>query len=131
MWIVPLAFVAVMALGGLLGAIGIAMPFVERGIIASVLILGILIAAAVRLPLLVTVLIIGTFALFHGHAHGAEMPLTASGLTYGIGFLASTIFLHLVGIGFGVAARRTGAAWVIRSAGVAILLCGFYLVLPM
>jgi urease accessory protein len=129
-WLVPLAFVAVMAFGGLLGAVGIAIPFVERGIIASVLILGILIAAAIRLPLLASALIVGAFALFHGHAHGAEMPLTASGLMYGIGFLASTSLLHLAGVGLGLVSRQSSAAWLLKYAGAVIVLCGMYLVLP-
>jgi urease accessory protein len=130
-WIVPLAFLGVMAFGGLLGTIGITIPFVERGIVASVLVLGILIAASVRIPLLASVLVVGTFALFHGHAHGAEMPLTASGLAYGIGFLACTAFLHVVGIGLGLAARQPSATWLPRYAGAALILCGLYLVLPM
>src|SRR5438552_13637461 len=71
-WLVPVTFVIVMALGGVLGAAGIALPWVERGIIASVLVLGVLIAAAVRLPLAAATLLVGLFALFHGHAHGAE-----------------------------------------------------------
>src|ERR1035437_488964 len=82
-WIVPLTFVSVMALGGLLGMNGVRVPLVEQGIAASVLVLGLLIAAAVRLPLAASVLVVGIFAVFHGYAHGAEMPPTASGLTYG------------------------------------------------
>ncbi|HEX5470534.1 MAG TPA: HupE/UreJ family protein, partial [Lacipirellulaceae bacterium] len=83
-WLLPLAFLLVMAIGGILGAAAIALPFAERGIVLSVLILGVLIAAAIRMPLILSTLIIGIFALFHGHVHGAEMPLTASGLTYGV-----------------------------------------------
>jgi urease accessory protein len=130
-WLVPLAFLGVIVIGGLLGTIGIAIPFVERGIIASVLVLGILIAAAVRLPLLASALMVGTFALFHGHAHGAEMPLTASGLMYGIGFLASTACLHILGIGLGLAVQQSSATWLMRYAGVALVVCGLYLVLPL
>ena len=129
-WLVPLAFMAVMALGGLLGMFAITIPFVETGIVASVLILGILVAAAVRLPLLLSVLIVATFALFHGHAHGAEMPQTASGVMYGIGFLIATALLHLTGIGIGLAARQSGTVWLMRCSGVALVLCGIYLALP-
>ena len=129
-WLVPLAFVVVMALGGVLGMMAVSVPFVERGIIASVLILGVLIAAAARLPLVLSVLIVGTFALFHGHAHGAEMPNTASGLMYGIGFLAATAVLHLSGIGLGLIARQTSSTWLLRYAGAALVLCGVYLLLP-
>ncbi len=126
-WLVPLAFLAVMALGGLLGTMAIALPLVEQGIVASVLILGILIAASVRLPLVLSVLIVGTFALFHGHAHGVEMAQTYSGLAYGIGFLATTALLHGCGIGLGVLARQSGAMWLMRYAGAAIALFGLYL----
>ena len=129
-WLVPLAFVVVMALGGALGMMAVSVPFVERGIIASVLILGVLIAAAARLPLVLSVLIVGVFALFHGHAHGAEMPTTASGFMYGIGFLAATAILHLSGIGLGFIARQTSSTWLLRYAGAALVLCGVYLLLP-
>lgn len=129
-WLVPLAFLLVMAFGGLLGTMAIGLPLVEQGIVASVLILGILIAASVRMPLIVSVLIVGTFALFHGHAHGAEMLQTYSGLAYGIGFLASTALLHLCGIGLGLVARQSGAVWLVRYAGAAIVLCGIYLCVP-
>ena len=129
-WLVPLAFVVVMALGGVLGMMAVSVPFVERGSIASVLILGVLIAAAARLPLVLSVLIVGIFALFHGHAHGVEMPITASGLMYGIGFLAATAVLHLSGIGLGLIARQTRSTWLLRYAGAALVLCGVYLLLP-
>ena len=107
-----------------------AIPFVEQGIVASVLILGILIAASIRLPLLLSVLIVGTFALFHGHAHGAEMPHTASGFMYGAGFIAATALLHSIGVGMGLLACQTGASWVTRCAGAALVLCGIILLLP-
>jgi urease accessory protein len=126
-WLVPLAFVGVMALGGLLGTMAIAIPFVEPGIVASVLILGILIAAAVRLPLLLSVFIVGTFALFHGHAHGAEMLHTYSAMAYGIGFLVTTALLHFCGIALGLVARQSGTVWLVRYAGALIMLCGVYL----
>lgn len=126
-WLVPLTFVSVMALGGWLGMMGHSLPFVEQGIVASVLILGVLIAAAIRLPLVVSVLIVGLFAIFHGHAHGAEMPDTASGLLYGLGFIFSTLLLHLCGIGLGLSAQRFGTPQLVRYAGGAIIACGLYL----
>jgi urease accessory protein len=129
-WLAPLAFIVVMAVGGSLGMLAISVPFVERGTVASVLILGILIAASIRLPLLLSVFIVGTFALFHGHAHGAEMPHTASGLMYGVGFIAATALLHLIGVGMGLLARQTGAIWFMRCAGAALVLCGIILLLP-
>jgi urease accessory protein len=127
LWAVPLAFVSVMALGGIFGLMGGALPFVETGIATSVLVLGVLIAASVRLPLLMSVLIVGLFALFHGYAHGAEMPATASGLDYGMGFILATVSLHLAGIGLGLTVRRWGSMQLIRCAGCAIAICGAFL----
>ena len=101
-WAVPATFVGVMIVGGVLGTSGVAVPFVEQGIVMSVLILGLLIAAAARLPLVTSAAIVGLFAVFHGYAHGAEMPGVASGLTYGTGFALSTALLHLCGIAVGV-----------------------------
>jgi len=126
-WLVPLAFVTVMAVGGLLGMAAISIPFVEPGIVASVLVLGVMVAAAVRLPLVASTMLVGLFALFHGHSHGAEMPETAAGLVYGLGFIVSTALVHLCGIGLGLAAKRFGTAQLVRYAGGAIAACGLYL----
>lgn len=122
-WLVPAAFVGVMTLGALLGRAGLAINGVEQGIAASILVLGLLIACAVKLPTIASMAIVGAFALFHGVAHGAEMPATASGLSYGIGFIAATAFLHLVGLSLGVAlknqekvARITGGAVAVAGA---------------
>lgn len=128
-WFVPLIFVSIMALGGLLGMAGVFIPLVEQGIVASVFILGILIAASVRLPITASVVIISMFAFLHGHAHGSEMPELASGLTYGLGFMFSTAFLHICGIGFGLLAQRLGSMQLVRYAGVVIAACGIYLCL--
>src|SRR5207249_3448575 len=102
-WVVPSAFVGVMVLGGALGMGGASVPFMETGILVSVLVLGVLIAAAVtKMPLLASAAVVGLFALFHGHAHGAEMPESTSGILYGVGFMLSTAFLHALGIGLGI-----------------------------
>src|SRR5262249_40499247 len=101
-WMIPLAFVTVMAVGGALGMVAISPPFVEQGIVAWLLVLGLLVAAAVRLPLAASVILVGLFALFHGHAHGAEMPDTAAGLAYGLGFILATACLHTIGVGLGI-----------------------------
>ena len=106
---------------------GVAIPFVEKGIVVSVLMLGVFIAAAVRLPLVASVIIVGLFAIFHGHAHGAEMPDTASGLAYGAGFVLATAFLHAVGIGFGILLQRLASAQWVRAAGGVIAGCGVYM----
>ena len=132
LWLMPLAFLGVMALGGLVGMAGFAMPMVETGIVASVLILGCLVAAAVRLPLLASTTLVGLFALLHGHAHGLEAPDAAAGLLYGLGFLTSSALLLITGVGLGwLACRRTSTIWLARYAGAAIALCGVYLCLPL
>lgn len=122
-WLVPSAFVSVMVIGAVFGHAGAVIPGVEQGIAASVLVLGLLIAAAIRLPLPAGMGLVGVFALFHGVAHGAEMPATAGGLSYGAGFVAATILLHVAGVGFGMLAARTSAK-AARLAGWAIAGCG-------
>ncbi len=94
LWLVPSAFVAMMAVGGFLGISGVELPFVEIGIAASVIVLGAAVALDFNLPTAAAMALVGFFALFHGHAHGAEMPETANGLTYGIGFMLATALLH-------------------------------------
>jgi len=123
-WAVPASFMGVMLVGGLLGMAGIALPFIEGGILISVLGLGVLIAASARLPLAASAALVGVFAIFHGYAHGAEMPAGASGLLYVAGFLLSTGFLHLAGIALGVGMRKLSAPVVVRFAGAAIFAAG-------
>jgi urease accessory protein len=124
MWRVPLTFVGVMVLGGLLGMANIHVPFVEGGIAMSLLVLGVLIAAAVRLPLAASAAIVGVFAVFHGYAHGAEMPQDASGLKYAAGFVLATVLLHASGITVALLAKNHGRAQWLRLTGAAIALCG-------
>ncbi|MBN9067241.1 MAG: HupE/UreJ family protein [Rhizobiales bacterium] len=117
-WAWPLAFVGVMLGGAALGMAHISVPFVEPGILASVVALGLLVALAVDLPVSAGIAIIGVFALLHGHAHGTEVPENAAGLDYMAGFALATAMLHLVGIAAGLAsglkyrvlARAAGAA---------------------
>ena len=123
-WLVPLTFVSVMALGGVLGMTAVPLAYTEQGIVVSLLVLGVLIAAAVRLPLAVSAAVVGVFALCHGYAHGAEMPHDASGLAYAAGFMLSTALLHASGIGMVLFAKGIGRAQWLRLAGVAITLCG-------
>ena len=123
-WRVPLTFVSVMVLGSLLGMAGVAIPFVETGILMSLLVLGVLIAATVRLPLLASIAIVGVFALFHGYAHGVEMPQSAPGLAYAAGFVLATALLHASGIGMALFARNRGCTEWLRLAGTAVALCG-------
>jgi urease accessory protein len=130
-WLIPAAFLGVMAFGGLLGMLAVGLPFVEPGILASVCVLGILIALAIRLPLLLSVLLVGLFALFHGHAHGTEMSHTMSGLLYGAGFLASTALLNGIGLCVVAIAQQHRQDWLVRAAGTAVALCGVALTVTM
>jgi urease accessory protein len=116
-----------MVVGAALGMAGVTIPFVEQGIIASVLLLGVFVAAAVRLPVAASAILVGLFALFHGHAHGTEMPVTASGFAYGAGFLMASTMLHAAGIGLGVTLQRVANSTWVRATGGAIACCGLYL----
>ncbi len=127
LWAVPCTFVAVMILGGILGFSGVTVPFIEEGILISVLIFGVLIAGAFKLPLVYSVLIVGFFAIFHGHAHGAEMPVAIGASLYIVGFAFATAILHLAGISLGVLLQKTNLPTVNRFAGGAIALSGIYL----
>jgi urease accessory protein len=103
LWMVPSAFMLAMAGSSVMGHFGLPVPGIELGILASDFILGLLLLFAVRLPLAVSTGIVAILAIFHGYAHGAEMPSTASGLAYGLGFMVATATLHLAGIGMGLA----------------------------
>jgi len=127
-WIVPSAFVSVMILGGVLGINGFHVPYIETGILVSVLILGIFIALALQLPLTISVLVVGLFALFHGHAHGTEMSTAIGGLFYVAGFACATALLHLSGIMLGWGFQKLSMDRITRFAGVAITMSGFYLI---
>lgn len=126
---VPCIFIGIMVLGAGLGLAGIKVPWVEEGITTSLLILGVLIAIAVRLPLWISIILVGTFAIFHGHAHGTEMPNTFSSTAYMIGFVTGTILLLIGGMGMGVLMRTLKRVQLIRWAGIAIVINGIYLLL--
>lgn len=108
-WALPAAFVAVMALGGVMGAVGIDIPFIEAGIALSVVVLGAIVAMGVKAPVAFAAALVGLFAVFHGHAHGSEMPETAGGLAYAAGFMMATALLHAFGIGAGMGIGKIGA----------------------
>jgi urease accessory protein len=127
LWAWPVAFVTVMLAGGALGMAGVPVPFVEPAILASVVALGLLVALAVDLPVWAGGLVIGLFALFHGHAHGTEVPETASGIEYMAGFALATALLHGVGIA-AVVAFGTRHRNLIRAAGAACTIVGVALV---
>ncbi|MFG1230125.1 HupE/UreJ family protein [Xanthobacter wiegelii] len=126
-WAVPATFVGLMAVGGALGVSGIDVPFVELGIALSVTVLGGVVAFGLKAPLAAAMAMVGFFAIFHGHAHGAEMPANASGLAYGLGFMVATAGLHLAGIGLGMAIGRFGELHgekFVRGAGAAVAVAG-------
>ncbi|MDK4734666.1 HupE/UreJ family protein [Rhizobium sp. CNPSo 3490] len=126
-WLVPTTFVLVMALGGLLGVSGINVPFVETGIALSVVVLGAVVAFNVKAPLAAAAGIIGIFAIFHGHAHGAEMPENAAGGAYAAGFMVATALLHAAGLALGYAVGHAGkrqGVLVTRTAGSIAALAG-------
>ena len=129
LWAVPASFVAAMLAGGLLGMNGIPLPYAELGIALSVVVLGLLTASAWNGPVLATMALAGVFALFHGFAHGAEMPADTAGATFAAGFVFATALLHLAGISLGLAARRLGdGRRAIRIAGLMVALAGAGLV---
>lgn len=127
-WAVPAAFVTLLVGGAVLSASGVGLPGVETLITASVVVLGLLTALKVRLPMAPAALLVGLFGIFHGHAHGAEMPALANPLAYGAGFALATSGLHIAGIGLGLGLGKTGANWLPRAAGA--LIAGFGLALP-
>jgi urease accessory protein len=122
----PLAFLAVMALGAALGLAGFSLPAVEATIALSVIVLGLAVALKAPLPVAAGAAVCGAFALFHGMAHGAELPAAAA-LTYGIGFMLATALLHAAGIGAALALARP--AWLPRAAGAAVAVTGLTLLL--
>ncbi len=133
-WRVPAAFVAAMAAGGVLGQLGMRVPLVEIGVAASVLLLGALVLSAKRLSVSAGMGLASVFAVFHGYAHGAEMPADVSGLTYALGFLTATVLLHAVGVGLGRAAqlteqKRAARLPLLRMAGAGVMLSGVFLLL--
>jgi urease accessory protein len=110
LWAVPATFLAIMAAGGLLGAAGISFYFVEPGIAASVVVLGLIVALAVRPPVALAMALVAVFAVFHGYAHGIEAPLDGSATVYGAGFLVATALLHAFGVAFGMLVGRFAAS---------------------
>src|SRR5450631_3661274 len=124
LWLWPAAFVGVMLIGGALGMAHVPLPFVESGILASVIALGLLVALAVDLPVWLGAVVIAVFAVFHGHAHGSEATETMSGMEYMAGFALATATLHLTGIGFAQMMTRAHLPPAIRVVGALCLAFG-------
>lgn len=123
-WLLPIVFPLVMAFGGVIGILGVSLPGVETAIALSAVVLGTMVALAARPPLWVAALIVGAFAIFHGHAHGAELPPGADVVAYSVGFVVATGLLHLTGIAIGLLARWRAGRIAVRTAGGAIALAG-------
>jgi len=123
-WILPVVFPLVMAFGGALGVIGVPVPAVETGIAVSAIVLGAMVAFTVRPPIWIAAVIVGAFAIFHGHAHGTELPGAANPLAYSLGFVISTGLLHISGIAFGLIAHWPFGKVVVRAGGSIIALAG-------
>lgn len=127
LWLVPATFVLMMAAGGALGVAGVPVPFVETGIAASVIVLGLAVAFQWSAPIAAAMGLVGFFAIFHGHAHGAEMPADASGVQYALGFMIATALLHIVGIAVGFGIGRVGSRGsqlALRTSGTIMALAG-------
>ena len=122
-WLAPLSFAAVLLMGALLGLGGISLPAIEPMIAASLLVLGLMAALRARLPDMAGAVVAAVFALFHGAAHGGELPMGASALPYVTGFMLATVALHCVGIAGGLALRNT-QAWAARMLGAGVALYG-------
>jgi urease accessory protein len=123
--LLPIVFPLIMAFGGALGILGVPLPGTEIGIAASAVLLGLAVVFAVRPPIWMAAVLVGVFAIFHGHAHGAELPAGADALAYSAGFVVATGLLHLAGIGLGVMARWPAGRIAVRGAGGLIALAGF------
>ena len=126
LWLLPVVFPMVMAQGAFLGLIGLPLPGVEVGIALSALLLGTMVGGEVRPKLVVAALLVGAFAVFHGHAHGTELPAGQSGLLYSMGFVIATGCLHGMGIALGVLHRWPTGKLALRGAGALIAVMGVW-----
>jgi urease accessory protein len=125
-WLLPVTFPMVMAFGGMLGLAGVSLPGVEIGIALSALLLGLAVLTEARPPLGAAAALVGGFAIFHGHAHGTELPPGASGLLYSMGFVTATGTLHAVGIAIGLVHRWTAGRLALRVAGTIVAAAGVF-----
>jgi len=125
-WLLPVTFPLVMAFGGFLGLVGIPLPGVETGVALSALALGLAVATSWRPPLAISALMVAAFAVFHGHAHGTELPAGQSGLTYSIGFVMATGLLHLAGISIGLIHRWPVGRVALRVLGAGVAAGGLF-----
>jgi urease accessory protein len=125
-WLLPVTFPLIMAVGGFLGLIGVPLPGTEIGIALSGVLLGAAVLLAWRPPLFGAAALVGLFGLYHGHAHGAELPPGQNALLYSLGFILATGFLHLAGITIGLIHRWAWGERMLRVAGGGVAACGMY-----
>lgn len=125
-WVLPITFPLVMAFGGVLGVLRIPLPMPEMAIALSALVLGAAVAIRLRVPFAAAAVVVAVFAIFHGHAHGAELPNAANPLAYGVGFVVATGLLHLCGIAIGTLSRWPAGERLIQGLGAAIAALGCY-----
>lgn len=128
LWLLPVAFPLVMAAGGVVAIAGVPIPGIKPGIALSAVVLGMMIAFAVRPPLWIALALVGTFAVFHGYAHGAELPPGGDAVTYSLGFVVATGLLHLCGIAIGALADRRWGRILVRTGGAGIAAAGLVFV---
>ena len=129
-WVLPVTFPLVMAFGGVLGLLGVPIPAIEIGIALSAIVLGAMVMLAARPPLWVAAVLVAAFAIFHGYAHGAELPQSANALAYSLGFVVATGGLHGLGILIGTVNRWRTGALALRIGGGTIAAAGVYFLLP-
>lgn len=128
-WLLPIVFPTIMAVGAAVGILGLELPLVEFIIALSGVVLGALILLKVKAPLAIAMAVVGVFAVFHGYAHGVEMPEQISAITYGAGFVIGTGLLHLIGIALGFLTHLPKGEWMVRGCGAVISVIGLtYLV---
>jgi urease accessory protein len=123
-WLLPVVFPLVMAVAGALGVLGMPLHGVETGIALSAIMLGAMVAGAVKPPLWMAAVLVGAFAVFHGYAHGVELPVGADAIAFSMGFVIATGMLHLCGIAFGALSHWREGRIAVRVAGVVIALIG-------
>jgi urease accessory protein len=124
-WVLPVVFPLVMAVAGALGVLGLPLHGVETGIALSAIMLGAMVAGAVKPPLWIAAVLVGAFAVFHGYAHGVELPVGADAIAFSMGFVIATGMLHLAGIGFGTLSHWPAGRIAVRLAGVVVAVIGF------
>lgn len=124
LWLLPVTFPMVMSMGAMMGLLGIPLPGVEIGIALSAILLGAMVVGEIRPQMVIAALLVGFFAIFHGHAHGTELPVGQSGLLYSMGFVIATGCLHAIGIGLGLIHRWPVGRLALRGAGALIAVMG-------